>query len=137
MQNDHLLQVWRPPVSDGAVVSVGVRPAVGRPRRPGMVRQRPGHPAVSHAQRHLAMRVHGEKERRSGHTVRVHRPAAHIPHDVRAQGQTVASHILPEAPAQQPAKIARVRVPRLGHPAPDHTQQHVGRGRGIVPELDR
>lgn len=135
--NDRLFQVWRPPVSDGAVVSVGVRPAVGRPRGPGTVGQRPGHPAMSHAQRHLAMRVHGEKKRRSGHTVRVHRPVAHIPHHVRAQGQTVTGHILLEAPAQQPAKTARVRVSRLGHPAPDHTQQHVGRGRRIVAELDR
>lgn len=132
------MQVWRPPASDGAHVGIGVlRPAVGLLRGPGMVCQRPGHSAMSHARRDRSLRVHGEEEWRSGHTVRVHRPAAHIQDDGRAQGQTVAGHILPEAPAQQPAQVAGFRVPGHGHPAPDHTQQHAGRRRGVIAKFHR
>lgn len=133
-----VFQVWRPPASDGsAYVSIGVRPVVGRSRGLCVVGQRPGHPAMSHARRDHAMRVHGEEERRPGHTVRIHRPGAHIQNDDRAQGQTVTGHILPEAPAQQPAQVARVRVFGHGHPPPDHTQQHVGRGRRVVAKFNR
>lgn len=132
------MQVWRPPASDGAHVGIGVlRPAVGRLRRPGMVCQRSGHSAMSHARRNCTVRVHGEEEWRSGHTVRVHRSAAHIQNNGRAQGKTIAGHILPEAPAQQPAQVARFRVPGNGHPAPDHTQQHAGRGRRVVAKFYR
>lgn len=98
--------VWHPPpTSDGTHrCSVGsVRPAVGRVRGLGVVGQRPGHPAMSRARGNRAVRVHGQEERRTGHTVRVHRPPAHIQNDGGAQGQTFACHILPEAPAQQPA----------------------------------
>lgn len=115
-----------------------MRPAVGgraRGRRP--VGQRPGDPAVSHARRDHAVRVHGKKERWPRHPVRVHGLAAHLQDDGRAQGQTVAGHILPEAPAQQPAQAAGVRVLGHGHPTPDHTQQHAGRRRGIVTQLHR
>jgi hypothetical protein len=132
------LQVWRPPASDGAHVGIGVvRPAVGRLRGPGMVRQRSGHSAMSHARRDCTVCVHGKEERRFGHSVRVHRSAAHIQDDGRAQGQTVAGHILPEAPTQQPSQVAGFRVPRNGHPASHHTQQHAGCGRRVVAELYR
>lgn len=102
-----------------------------------MVRQRPGHSAMSHARRDCTVCVHGKEERWSGHTVRVHRLTTHIQNDGRAQGKTVTGHILPEAPAQQPAQVAGFRVPGHGHPAPDHTQQHVGRSRRVVAELYR
>lgn len=92
---------------------------------------------MSHARRDRSLRVYGEEEWRSGHTVRVHRPAAHIQDDGRAQGQTVAGHILPKASAQQPAQVAGFRVPGHGHPASDHTQQHAGRRRGVIAEFHR
>lgn len=114
-----------------------MRPAVGRTRGPGVVGQRPGHPAVSRARGDRAMRVHGQEERRTGHTLRVHRRPAHIQNDGGAQGQTFAGHILPEAPAQQPAQAPGFRVPGHGHPPPDHSQQHSGRSRGIVAQFNR
>lgn len=114
-----------------------MRAVRGRRGGLGPVGQRTGHPAMSHARRNHAVRVHGQKERRPGHTVRVHRLAAHIENDGRPQGQTVAGDILPEAPAQQPAQAAGFRVLGHGHPAPDHTQQHAGRSRGVVAEFHR
>lgn len=132
------MQVWRLPASDGAHVGIGVlRLAVGRLRVPCMVCQRPCHPAMSHPRRDRALRVHGEEKWRSRHTVRVHRPAAHFQDDGRAQGQTVAGHILPEAPAQQLAQVAGFCVPGHGHPPLDHTQQYAGRGRRVVAEFNR
>lgn len=114
-----------------------MRPAVCRARGSGVVGQRPGHPAMSHARGNRTVRVHGQKERRPGHTVRVHRPAAHIQNDGCAQGQALSGHILPEAPAQQSAQAPGFRVLRHGHPAPNHTQQYAGRGRGIIAQFYR
>lgn len=102
-----------------------------------MVGQRTSHPAMSRAWRDHTVRVHGQEKRRSGHTVRVHRPSAHIQDDGRAQGQTVVGHILSEAPAQHLTQTARVRLLGHGHTTPDHTQQYPGCGRGVVVKFHR
>lgn len=92
---------------------------------------------MSRTWRDHTVRVHSQEKWRPGYTVRVYRPSAYIQDNGRAQRQTVAGHILPEAQAQHPTQAARVCLLRYGYPTPDNTQQYAGRGRGVVVKFDR